>query len=491
MSLVELAFLISGAFLLLTVAGLVLIILYHRRRGMKYNLLKGVEHFSQLAAGFSLLLAVFALLYGAYSQEASTKEAEEMNRQSISIAKNQTALMQDTASELTRVSKDLAVNADASVRAANSLEKQLNNEVELENRRPAIRIAIGIANPNGGEGSLVGTIDNAVFRTSHTVIAGSSDHSFVIRAELGNLGDAMLHAGSVTFRAASLDGLANPTIGVDSVAGMKLGIEDEPDTDDPFGGQDVLGLPFSNLPTKTMKDFQLRLLVPRPNDADERRFKLYIDFVGDAAPRKGAISFDVHFGSKDEGEVEKAEAEEDSGNYQQAFQAFRPSAEGGNARAMRALARMYEGDLGIKQNCEEMMRWYKAAIANGDQIAMSNLGWVYERGLCLKHPDYQLARDWYERATAAGGTDGMANLGYFYMFRHGSLEPEYEKAQEWFSKAIALGSARAMNNLGYMYEKGLGLQKNLSRALMWYMRSAKAGNRDAAAAVQRIQSDIH
>jgi tetratricopeptide (TPR) repeat protein len=491
MSLVGFALLISGAFLALTITGQVLIVRYHRRRKLKYNLLKGIEHFSQLAAGFSLLLAVFALLYGAYSQEASTKEAEEMNRQSVSIAKSQTALMQDTALELTRVSKDLAVNADASVRAANSLEKQLNNAVEQENRKPAIHIAIAAVNPNGGEGSLVGTIDSAELRASHTVIAGSKDRSFVIRAQIANFGDAMLHAGTVNFRVASLDGLANPTIGLDSVAGMKLGMADEPDTDDPFGGQDALGLPFSNLPTKTMKDFQLLLSLPRPNDINERRFRLYIDFVGDAAPRMGVISFDVHFGSNDESEVEKAETEEGAGDYQHAFQAFMLSAEAGNARAMRGLGRMYEGDLGINQDCDAMMRWYKAAVAQGDQGAMSNLGWVYERGFCLKNPDYQSAKDWYERATAAGGADGMANLGTFYMFRHGSLEPDYEKAQEWLSRAIFLGNARAMNNLGFMYENGLGFQKNLSTALMWYMRSAKGGNKDAAAAVQRLQPDIH
>jgi Sel1 repeat len=489
MSLVGLALLISCAFLVLTVAGQVLIILHHRRIGRKYTLLKGVEHFSQLAAGFSLLLAVFALLYGAYSQEASTKEAEEMNRQSVTIAKHQTELMQSTVGDLNRVSTDLAVNADASVRAAHSLEEQLHNEIEIEGRKPTIRIAVAIVNPRGGEGTLLGVIDGPKLHAHSTTWNGKSDDSIVVRVEVGNLGDASLHAGSVNFKTASLDGLANPSIALADVGPMKFEDSDKPDPNDPFGGQDALALPFSNLATGTMKDYQLRITMPHPENAKERQFKFYIEFVGDAAPRSGDISFAVRFGSELDTPVAEGDAELGAGHYQEAFQTFSRSAEKGNGAAMRSLGFMYEGGHGIEQDCREVMRWYNAAIEQGDQIAMSNIGWLYERGVCVKSPDYVLARKWYERATSAGGADGMANLGYFCMFAHGSLKPNYDEAREWLSKAIFLGSARAMFNLAYMCEQGWGFhEKDLSEARDWYVKSAKAGYKPADAAVLRLQT---
>lgn len=58
----------------------------------------------------------------------------------------------------------------------------------------------------------------------------------------------------------------------------------------------------------------------------------------------------------------------------------------------------------------------------------------------------------------------------------------YENPQEsliWFTKAASQGNAVACKQLGRAFALGLGTPRNLSRAIHWYRRGAKAGNTDS------------
>jgi len=474
------AYLILITFFALTIGGQVFLVVYHRRKRRKYTLLKGVDHFSKLATGSSLLLAGLTLLYGAYSQEASSKETEKINQQSVSIAKSQTALLQNTVNELRAVSTGLAVNADASERAAHSLDEQLSNEAEMRGRRPSVQVALAIVDPSGGNGSYIGTIDSQSLTKTVTSWVNPDTKSLLIRVQILNSGTATLQEGTVILRSSALDGQPNPTIALEGSAGMKLGDgegEDPDDPDDPLTGE-VRPIAFSNLPTKTMKDLEFRVLVPRRDQVQLRLFRLYIDFVGDAEPRSGIINFHVHFGREFEAEAIKSKKLIDDGQYEDALKASLDGAEKGNINAMNNLALLYQGQKGIKQDCPKVLYWYRAAVALGNQVAMGNLGRLYETGLCVRR-DFARARDLYQEAADAGGSDGMTDLGALYEFGHvgHGEKPDYEQALEWFSKAIALGNTTAMNNLGYMYEQGWGVTgKDYDQAKYWYTMAANRGN---------------
>jgi Sel1 repeat-containing protein len=484
--------LLCGLFLLLPAVLQFLIVLKHRREHRVYSVQHALDHHSKLAGSFSLVLAVIALLSGAFTQRDSEKSAALFNKQTAENAQEQRQLLHETVESLGKVSGELKVNGDASVSAAHSLEIQLHNEAEMEKRKPVIQVAVGEVDPAGGEGTLIGMIRRAGFHTKITTRSEKDASSIIVRLQIGNFGNAALKTGSLNLTVVSLDGLEHPTIDLENIGGMSLGVTDDKDSTDVIGTGNVMVLPFSNLATRTMKDFEFRIRMQRPDHVAERRFKLSIDLVGDAPPLSGVVTFDVRFGFKSYTELTEADADLDSGRYREALEIYSRAAERGNAAAMRSLAFMYEGEKGIPRDCKQAVRWYQSAIALGDQIAMSNLGWLYERGLCFEKPNYVLARTWYEDAAHAGGADGMANLGFFYMYSHGSLKPNYEAAQEWLTKAILLGNGRAMFNLGFMYEQGWGLsEKSPDLALALYRRSAKAGYKAAPAAVERLGRQGH
>jgi len=66
-------------------------------------------------------------------------------------------------------------------------------------------------------------------------------------------------------------------------------------------------------------------------------------------------------------------------------------------------------------------------------------------------------------AEAGSGPD-QTMLGSMYLFGVG-VEINYEEAFKWLSLAAAQGTSRGCANLGYMYAEGLGIPKNIQKAL--------------------------
>ena len=50
------------------------------------------------------------------------------------------------------------------------------------------------------------------------------------------------------------------------------------------------------------------------------------------------------------------------------------------------------------------------------------------------------------------------------------------KAREWFEKAAAQNSRRARINLGYLYEQGLGVDRDIAKALNLYGEASGVSN---------------
>ena len=87
------------------------------------------------------------------------------------------------------------------------------------------------------------------------------------------------------------------------------------------------------------------------------------------------------------------------------------------------------------------MKWYRLAAEQGDAMAQSNLGIMYERG-------------------------------------EGILQ-DYAEAVKWYRLAAKQGNAMAQSNLGIMYERGEGVPQNNVMAHMWY-NIASANGHDKA-----------
>lgn len=62
---------------------------------------------------------------------------------------------------------------------------------------------------------------------------------------------------------------------------------------------------------------------------------------------------------------------------------------------------------------------------------------------------------------------------FFEMANEAWEVKEYELALNLFKMADKSGDVYASNSIGYFYENGIGVSKNLNRALFWYKKAAK------------------
>ena len=92
--------------------------------------------------------------------------------------------------------------------------------------------------------------------------------------------------------------------------------------------------------------------------------------------------------------------------------------------------------------------------------------------------DYTTAVEWFTKASAQGNSVAMSNLGCCYAAGHG-CDQDYTTAFKWFTKASAQGDTCAMNNLGLCWMNGWGCDQNQTTAFEWYKKSAQLGDKDA------------
>lgn len=88
-------------------------------------------------------------------------------------------------------------------------------------------------------------------------------------------------------------------------------------------------------------------------------------------------------------------------------------------------------------------------------------------------------------ATAEG--DHRAQYALATWLLHGQhIAKDTKRGAQMLKEAARHGNANAMFDLAVCYETGAGLEKNLEKALTYYRRSAKAGDRQAGAEVGRM-----
>jgi TPR repeat protein len=145
--------------------------------------------------------------------------------------------------------------------------------------------------------------------------------------------------------------------------------------------------------------------------------------------------------------------------------------------AMNNIGGIYEGGQGVPVNYAEAARWYRKAAAAGEPIAMVDLGWQYENGQGVAK-DLAEARHLYETAAKAGVPAAMNNLGLLYLDGKG-VRRDYAEARRLFEQGSALGEPSAMNGLGAIYKDGDGVPRDPKAARQWFEKAAALGNPEA------------
>lgn len=174
-------------------------------------------------------------------------------------------------------------------------------------------------------------------------------------------------------------------------------------------------------------------------------------------------------------DIEDARAAYHAGDYDQALVIARGLSNTGDAGAQNLLGVLYENGRGVARDPGRAILYYEAAIAQGDDLAMTNLGILYSEGApgLERRPD--LARPLLERAIALGNVGAINALGVLYELGIDEGGPDYARAIENYREAMALGDLDAAANLGGLYAEGLGVAQDYARARAYAGIAADGG----------------
>ena len=105
---------------------------------------------------------------------------------------------------------------------------------------------------------------------------------------------------------------------------------------------------------------------------------------------------------------------------------------------------MYSNGLGVTQDYQEALKWYRLAAARGFSLPQYDLGVMYDQGQGVPQ-NYKEAFKWYRLAAAQGHAMAQFNLGWMYGSGQG-VPPDYVRAHMWFNLASAAGYADGAKN---------------------------------------------
>lgn len=86
--------------------------------------------------------------------------------------------------------------------------------------------------------------------------------------------------------------------------------------------------------------------------------------------------------------------------------------------------------------------------------------------------------------------DAMNLIGELLELGQGDPDqvPDPQSAIVWYKRALKHGHARAAFNLGSLFERGVGIERDLSRAAKLYEEAARRGNWEATERLEELKS---
>lgn len=167
-------------------------------------------------------------------------------------------------------------------------------------------------------------------------------------------------------------------------------------------------------------------------------------------------------------------------DYNRAFQYFQQAATiARDPAALSNLGFMYANGLGVLQDNETAVKYYKEAAEKGNPHAQTNLGYMFMHGYGVPKNPTEAVR-YFKLAADQGHAEGQLNLGNIYYSGYSSdghivLKQDYGRALNYFSLAAQQGHPLAIFNLAQMHHYGLGTQSSCSLAVQLYKRVAERG----------------
>ena len=139
-----------------------------------------------------------------------------------------------------------------------------------------------------------------------------------------------------------------------------------------------------------------------------------------------------------------------------------------------------------RQQYSQALPYFERAAAAGNTGAMTQLGYMNQKGEGGLAPNDIKAARLYQKAADAGDPQAMVDLAIFYLQGRGGLSKDYQRAVDLGRKATEANNPKGMLLLALMYENGMGLPKDLVAARGLYQKSADLGDTYAKEQLERL-----
>jgi TPR repeat protein len=201
------------------------------------------------------------------------------------------------------------------------------------------------------------------------------------------------------------------------------------------------------------------------------------------------------------------------GDFATALKIYRQLAERGDADAQTAIAKMYADGLGVQFNPAEAAKWYRLASDQYNALTAYERG-EYEKAFNFYRPladqgqlmaqymvglmyansqgvplDYGEAMKWLRKAAERGEPKAQFNVGVLYFKGLGTTQ-NLAEALTWYRRAADQGEPAALYNLAAMYAKGESVAKDPVTAHMLYSLAAARGIKAAEDAKARLAKSM-
>jgi hypothetical protein len=176
-------------------------------------------------------------------------------------------------------------------------------------------------------------------------------------------------------------------------------------------------------------------------------------------------------------DLDKAVAAYKRKDYSNAYAIFKKLAEKEYAPAESDLAAMYAGGIGVAEDRQQAVFWWRKAAKENDPKAVYNMALAYSDGKGVSKDDKE-AFYWYRKAAYLGFDFAQYNLAVMYALGKG-IEKDDTQAAFWYRKSADRGNPDAEYNLGMMYASSAGVPKEEKESVYWYCKAMARSSRGA------------
>ena len=162
------------------------------------------------------------------------------------------------------------------------------------------------------------------------------------------------------------------------------------------------------------------------------------------------------------------------GHYKETIELLGPLAVDGNPTAQTLLGRCYESGLGVAQDLEKAVEWYRLAAEQNDAQGQILLAYCYEQGLGVAK-DTDKTRELMLKAAESGHPEAQFNCALYASKGLYGVAKDPVQSFTYAKRAADQGYAQAERYVGACYEYGVGTEMNQELAETWYAKAKAKG----------------